>query len=84
MARIKRDTDTMHNTVRFRLAIPAAEFLRHYQGTARQILVTADDGRRINFPAEHLRAFVTRTGVEGEFELRFDRRQRFVSLKRLQ
>ena len=73
----------MEQPIRFKLTLSSNEFLRYYQGSARQIIVTANDGRRITFPVEHLRAFVTHAGIDGEFELRFDHRQRFVSLQRL-
>ncbi|MBI1423744.1 MAG: DUF2835 family protein [Gammaproteobacteria bacterium] len=70
-------------TVRFRLSINADDYLRYYQGIARNISVIADDGRRIEFPAEHLRAFVMRDGVHGLFELVFDQDNKFVALRKI-
>lgn len=69
--------------VRFRLSIPAREYLRFYQGQARAVIVRGYDGRRIQFPADALRGHVTREGIHGEFELRFDDRHRLVGLFRI-
>ncbi len=68
--------------LRFSLAIPAQEWLAFYQGV-RDVVVRAHDGRTVRFPARHLRPFVTRAGVFGEFCLRVDG-SRLVSLRRLE
>ncbi|QFY89387.1 DUF2835 domain-containing protein [Magnetovirga frankeli] len=69
--------------IRFWLFISAAEFLRYYQGEAAIVTVTAEDGRRIRFPARHLRDFITHEGIYGRFELRLDKNNRFIDLKKL-
>lgn len=73
----------MSQTLRFSLALSARDFQRFYAGTARQVEVTAHDGRRVRFPAEHLRPFVTHAGVSGEFVITFDAQHRFRSLQRV-
>lgn len=70
-------------TLRFKLAIPAADYLRYYQGVARNVSVTSHEGQRIEFPAERLRPYVTHAGVQGEFELTFDTQHKFVALRRI-
>jgi len=69
--------------VRFQLAISAEDYLAYYQGKARSISVIADDGRRIEFPAEHLRSYVMHDGVRGRFELVFDEGNRFMELRKI-
>jgi len=69
--------------VQFQLNLTADSYLRHYQGRARSVVAIASDGRRIAFPAERLRPFVTRDGVSGRFELVFDDANRFVALERV-
>ncbi len=69
--------------IRFTLTIPAQEYLRYYQGTASQISVRAEDGRRIQFPAYHLRPFVNADGLRGRFEMTLDEHHRFLGLRRL-
>lgn len=71
------------NQVRFYLNISRDKYLRYYQGSARSVSVRSVDGRRIQFPAEHLRQFVTHEGVYGEFVLVFDSNNKFVGLKRI-
>ncbi len=70
-------------TVRFRLNISADRYLAYYQGSAHQVVATAQDGRRVRFPADRLRPFVTRDGVHGEFVLEFDANHKFVGLTRV-
>ena len=68
---------------RFRIALPAERYLAHYQGVVRGVVVTAEDGTRVEFPAELLRPFVTRDGVYGQFVLRADANGKLQSLQRV-
>lgn len=70
-------------SLRFQLTIGAEDYLAYYAGKVRSVSVTADDGRRIEFPAEHLRPFVTYDGVRGYFEIEFDQDLRFKVLRRI-
>lgn len=65
------------------LQIPAEEYQRLYQGTVREVLARASDGRRVRFPANILRPFVTHEGIRGRFEIVFDDNNRFESITRL-
>ena len=71
------------NYARFHLNIAPEEYLAYYSGQARSVSVVAEDGRRIEFPAEHLRAFVHENGIKGKFEICFDQLNRFVSLNKV-
>jgi hypothetical protein len=70
-------------TLRFTLSISYEDYLRYYQGRARSVSASADDGRRIEFPAEHLRPFVLHDGVRGRFELVFDENNKFIELRKI-
>jgi hypothetical protein len=72
----------MHK-LRFYLNIAPPDFLKYYNGTANTISVLSDDGRRIEFPAEHLRQFVTHQGIEGNFEIEFDQQFKIRQLRRI-
>ncbi|MAV24695.1 MAG: hypothetical protein CMQ05_01070 [Gammaproteobacteria bacterium] len=65
------------------ISIPAHEFIALYQGTKRDVQVIARDGTRVRFPANHLRQFVTRSGVEGSFRLEFSRDHRFLNISQI-
>lgn len=69
--------------IRFSIHIPTSELLRYYQGHASQVLVIAEDGRRIRFPIHHLRPFVEADGISGRFEMQLDRDNRCQTLSRL-
>lgn len=68
----------------FPLGISAQEMQRYYSGQARHVVVTAENGQRLQFSAELLRRFVTQDGVQGWFEIEYDdagRLQGLVCLK---
>ena len=70
-------------TVRFHLRLTQEQILSYYQGSARWVMVTATDGRRVRFPAESLRQFVTEDGVNGWFEMRLSETHKLLDLRRL-
>ena len=69
--------------VRFAIRISADDYLAYYKGQARQVIVNADDGRRIQFPASCLQPFVMRDGINGVFVLRFDVNNKLVGLEKI-
>ena len=78
------DTNTSRVTaLRIRLKLNRAQCLAYYRGEKQAVLARAHDGRTVRFPASELRRFVTPTGVDGTFELRFDEDQKLLSFTRL-
>lgn len=73
----------MSERLRFRLHIPPDELARFYQGAASSVIARAEDGRNVQFPANALRPFVTRSGVHGRFELELGAGQRLRALRRI-
>ena len=69
--------------VHSRLALTAEQIESYYAGVARQVVVRASDGRRIQFPAQWLRRFVTVNGVHGLFEMRFGDDHKLIDLRRV-
>lgn len=69
--------------IRFKLQLGYAQFLQVYQGIAKNVSVIADDGRRITFPAMNIRAFLTREGIYGNFEMTLSAENKFISVKKL-
>lgn len=68
---------------RFRLNLSAEQMRSYYEGVARQVIVRASDGRRVQFPAQWLRCFVTQDGVRGLFEMRFGDDHKLIDLRRI-
>lgn len=65
------------------LNIPEEEYLRVYRGSARTVLAYSIDGRRVSLPANILQPFISHTGVQGRFRIRFDAQGRFSSIEKL-
>lgn len=68
---------------RFKLSISSTDYLAHYQGVARQVVVTMANGLNVQFPASALRKHVTHAGIQGEFVLRVDENNKLQSLERV-
>ncbi|PAS98350.1 MAG: hypothetical protein CGU28_01605 [Candidatus Dactylopiibacterium carminicum] len=67
----------------FRLAISPEQYLAYYyKGTIKQVIVTCDNGQRLQFPAALLRQFVSQHGIQGNFELQCDEQGRNATLIR--
>jgi hypothetical protein len=73
----------MNQSIRFSLQISYDQYLRVYQGTAKNISVVADDGRRIAFPAGKVQSFLTRDGINGYFEMVITSENNFIELIKL-
>lgn len=68
---------------RFQLSLTYEECRQYYEGTYVAIQVMAHTGQTVQFPAEHIRPFVTAQGVTGIFEMEVDQMNKFKSLKKL-
>lgn len=68
-------------TVWVSLDISAEEFLRLYEGTAKNVFCYSVDGRSVRFPAEILRPHVTYHGIHGLFRITFDDEGRFRGIE---
>ena len=73
----------MATTLRFRLRLSRDEAMRYYQGSATSVVVRAENGQRLQFPAEHIRRFIDQHGVNGVFIISFDNDNKLIGLKRI-
>lgn len=73
----------MTQTIEVSLSIPADEYVALYQGSVRDVVARARDGRTVRFPARILQPYVTHEGVHGRFMIRFDASNRFAGISRL-
>jgi len=67
---------------RFAIRISAEDYLNYYRGAAKQVIVKAHDGRRVQFPAGWLQPFVSRDGIQGVFVLSFDANNKLIGLEK--
>ncbi len=70
--------------IRFRLAIPAEEYLAYYQGSAQEVVARSDDNKIVRFPANAIRQFVTHDGVFGHFEVTFDESNKLIAIQSIE
>lgn len=73
----------MASEVRFSLDISKEQALRYYQGSARFVVVTAENGQSIQFPAEHIRSFIGESGIQGRFSIEFDVNNKLIAIRRI-
>ena len=69
--------------MRFTLRLSAEEYQRYYQGSAKAVIVTAEDGRTLRFPANALQKFITHEGISGRFEILFDESHKMAGVNRI-
>lgn len=67
----------------FRLDVDREEAMRYYRGEASAVVVRTDSRQTIQFPALHVRRFITQNGIHGRFQIRFDSNHKLIELKRL-
>lgn len=66
----------------FSINVSASEFLPYYQGTIQNVVVTTTLGTTVQFPAMHLRKYLSSTGIQGDFCLQ-TQDNKFLSLVKL-
>jgi len=66
--------------LRVLLNISAEDFLSYYRGDAQTVIAQSKDGRRVQFPANALRPFLTHSGIQGEFAIRFDENHKLIGV----
>ncbi|WP_075651961.1 DUF2835 domain-containing protein [Vibrio ponticus] len=69
------------NQYYFSLNIPYQTFLVHYNGAASSVMVTTDNGLRIQLPATRFRPFLSQIGLKGRFRLTTDQNNKFLKLE---
>lgn len=66
-----------------RLQISANEFQRLYEGSAKDVTARCQEGRRVRFPANILRPFITHQGISGTFHIHFGEDNRFKAIEKI-
>lgn len=66
----------------FTINLSAQDYMPYYQGLVQNIVVTAHNGKRVQFPAMHLRNFLSPAGIYGKFCLE-TAENKFISLTKL-
>ena len=72
-----------YQVYRFRIHLTARECREYYKGLFTSIQVQTYNGLRLQLPAHRIRPFITPSGVEGLFELKVDKNNKFISLQKI-
>ena len=65
------------------LRISAEDYQLLYQGAVKVVSARCTQGRRVHFPANILRPYVTHSGISGTFAILFDDDNRFQSIEKI-
>lgn len=57
--------------------------MRYYRGEALAVRVVAETGQSVQFPALHIRRFITQQGIKGRFQISFDANNKLKSIERI-
>ena len=68
---------------RFSLSISREEYLKYYSGYAAAVRTTTHEGIVIEFPARNLTPWISHSGLNGTFEIRFDNNNKLIDLQRI-
>ncbi|TMM43745.1 DUF2835 domain-containing protein [Colwellia ponticola] len=66
----------------FSIHITTTEFFPYYQGKVQNVVVTTTQGIKVQFPAMHLRKYLTASGIQGTFCLQ-TQQNKFLSLTKI-
>lgn len=66
----------------FSINMTIQEFFPYYQGKVQSIIVRSNEGVRVEFPAMHLRNYITASGIKGQFCLQ-TKDNKFLSLQKV-
>ncbi|MEH8020710.1 MULTISPECIES: DUF2835 family protein [Rheinheimera] len=67
----------------FNAMLSAEQCYGYYRGDIRNIIVTADDGMRIQLNFRHFQRFIESNGIKGRFRLTLDQQGGFISLEKI-
>ncbi|WP_190275745.1 DUF2835 family protein [Thiorhodovibrio frisius] len=70
-------------TYEFSLRIPREDLLAFYEGRSRSISVVANNGLRLELPAEAFRRYIDHFGLRGYFRVLVTDEHRLIELQRL-
>ncbi|MBJ7538832.1 DUF2835 domain-containing protein [Marinomonas transparens] len=62
------------------VALPAFKYEAMYAGTAKKLVATSLDGRKVQLPLSAFQRFVTHQGIYGFFEVEFDEKNKLVGV----
>ena len=65
------------------VALPAFKYEAMYAGSARNLVASSLDGRKVQLPLVAFQRFVTHQGINGVFEVEFDDMNKLIGVTQL-
>ena len=66
----------------FSMGLPAHQLKDYYRGNVQNVVVTTDEGLRLQLPIEVFRPYVTEAGIYGFFEVYVDENHKLLRLEK--
>jgi hypothetical protein len=66
----------------FSMGLPAYRLTEYYRGNVQNVVVTADDGLRLQLPIAVFRPYVTEAGIYGIFTAYVDNHHKLIRLEK--
>lgn len=67
----------------FNASLSAEQCYRYYRGDIKYVMVTADNGERIQLQFRHFQPYIDRNGFRGRFRLTLADNDSFVALEKI-
>lgn len=67
----------------FSLNVPYHQCQALYDGSAPHAILTADSGKRVQIPVNHLKQCINSAGLKGRFRLTVDENHKFIEFVRV-
>ena len=67
----------------FNAVLTAEQCLQYYQGKVKYVVVTADDGTRVQLQFRHVQPFIDSLGLRGRFRLTVSEQGAFKQLEKI-
>ena len=65
------------------VALPAFKYEAMYAGSAKSLVASSLDGRKVQLPLSAFQRFVTRQGIYGVFEVEFDDTNKLIGVTQI-
>ncbi|ETX09766.1 topoisomerase II [Marinomonas ushuaiensis DSM 15871] len=65
------------------VALPAFKYEAMYAGSAKNLVASSLDGRKVQLPLTAFQRFVTHQGINGVFEVEFDDMNKLIGVTQL-
>ena len=70
-------------SIRFKIALSSEKYQAYYKGKAQSIQAVSLDNKKVRFPANAIRNYLTHDGIHGLFEIQFDENNKLIKVEKI-